>query len=155
MNTAQEIQIILGSCMDNRDKIEAIWVLVESYLKEKNIFTNEGKIKQQVLSEILYLLEKTNGRCTEKYILNRIKLVERNCLQSGWIIPRNMVEIGCDYLENLKENQVVIEKKEIRKMQRQTGWHKKTEQRFERLLLSSSTSTRKKRRYVVQPLLAA
>lgn len=164
--TAKEIKLILDCVdyvMNNKNKIEAIYVLVESEMEETYFLTNIKKIRQQIISEILYLFEKfgKNNKTTERYIENRIKNCIKNCIQNGWIIPRKKKEINVEYLENLQGNLLEVQmqkrsektKKKTRKT-RKKGWHRKTEQRLERLLLSSTTKS-KKRKYVVQPLFAA
>ena len=152
--------------MDNRSKIEAILTLIKGDLEEVYFFVNQAKIQQQILSEILYLFEKIEkNKVTTGYINRRIKNCTKNCIQSGWLIPRTKKEINVEYLENLSWNQEKFDQDKLQLQNqknkttkktktRRKGWHKKTERRLEHLLTGTSKN-RKKREYVVQPLLAA
>jgi len=154
MNTVQEIQIILGSCMNNRDKIEAIVALIQSDMEETHIFLTPEKIRQQILSEILYLLEKIekNKVTTAGYISKRIKNCVKNCAQSGWIVPRRNKELNnIEYLENFSsasaESAEATKQEQPKKTRkRKKGWHKKTELRLERLLTCTSSGKNKRRK---------
>ena len=142
LTLTEKIQIILQSCMAWKDKIDCMQVILQGEMEEKNICLNRQKIKQQIVSELLYLCEKIEGNEQRKndknWIWKRINLCWRNCIRSGWLLPREH-EQGCDYLENLmRDDKVVgieIRKIEIRKMKRNTGWSRKTQARYERFYL--------------------
>ena len=156
LTLTEKIQIILNSCMPNRDKIDCMQVLLQGEIEEKNICLNKQKIKQQIMSELLYLcekIEKDEQRKNDKnWIWKRINLCWRNCIKSGWLLPQEQRYEGCDYLENLRGDKVV-EKIETKKMKRNTGWSRKTQARYERFYLGVGVATKKKRQPQRQRLL--
>jgi hypothetical protein len=122
-------------------------------IEERNINLNRKKIRKQIMSEVLYLFEKIEKnqklKQNRNYIWKRINLIWRNCLQTGWLIP---VEEGCDYLENLAKENIQKNQVVVREEKRNTGWHRKTWQRYERFYLGV-VSTKKKRQPQRQQLL--
>ena len=158
LSLSEKISIILASSMQDRDKIDAILVLAESEIVEKDICLNRSKIRQQLLSEILYLfakIEKNQAIMNNKgYIYKRISLAWQNCREQGWAVPRNYQEKKCDYLENLLKKQAVMceiltkkkkeEKKKEKKKKRNTGWHKKTWDRYNKFYLGVTSKSKKK-----------
>ena len=100
--------------MNNKDKIDCILILIESEVQEKDICLNWPKIRQQLMSEILYLFQKIEKdqalRHNKGYIYKRISLGWQNCRESGWTVPRNFQEQKCNYLENMLKKQVVVTK---------------------------------------------
>ena len=153
----EKIQIISNSSMPNKDKIDCILVLWEGEIMEKNICLNREKIRQQLMSEILYLIanEESKKKIGKGYIYKRINLGWRNCVKNGWVIPTGQKEQGCDFLENLQEKQLVMIKEEKgKKKKRNTGWHRSTWARYERFYLGrDDVSTKKKRQPQRQRLL--
>ena len=155
LTLSEKIQIILGSCsMKNKDKIDAILVLVESEVREKDICLNWPKIRQQLTSEILNLFSKIEENQTvinRGYIYRRISLAWQNCRERGWSIPRNFRENGCDYLENLLKKQEVMyelkpkkeEKKKEKKKKRNTGWHSRTWDRYNKFYFGVTAKAKK------------
>jgi hypothetical protein len=138
-------------------------VLLESEIAEKDICLNWPKIRQQLMSESLNLFSKIEENQTvinRGYIYRRISLAWQNCRKSGWSIPRNYRENGCDYLENLlKKQEVVCElkpKKEgkgkEKKKKRNSGWHKRTWKRFNHFYLGVSDAKKKRQRQLRLPL---
>jgi hypothetical protein len=155
----EKIQIISNSYMPNKDKIDCIMVLVESEIAEKDICLNWPKIRQQLMSEILYLFQKIEKdqalRHNKGYIYKRISLGWQNCRENGWLIPRDFQERKCDYLANLQKKQAVMceiltkkkkaeEKKKEKKKKRNTGWHKKTWDRYNKFYLGVTSKSKKK-----------
>ena len=161
LGLTEKIQIILSDCrMSNRDKIDCILVLAQSEIDEKDICLNREKIRQQLLSEILYLfakIEKNQAIMNNKgYIYKRINLAWTNCREQGWTVPRNFQEQKYDYLENLQKKQVLTTKIETKKEKkkkedekkdkRNSGWHTKTWRRYERFYLGHDIEVEKKQK---------
>jgi hypothetical protein len=153
----EKIQIILDSCMPNRDKIDCIMVLLETEIAEKDICLNWPKIRQQLMSEILYLFQEIEKNQELKnnrgYIFRRVNLAWTNCRESGWAIPRDSQERKCDYLENLLKKQMVMteiltkkkaeEKKEENKQKRNAGWHSRTWDRYNKFYFGITVKAKK------------
>ena len=150
----EKIQIILQSCVAWKDKIDCMQVILQGEMEEKNICLNRQKIKQQIVSELLYLCEKIEGNEQRKndknWIWKRINLCWRNCIRSGWLLPREH-ERGCDYLENLMRDDKVVGI-EIRKMKRNTGWSRKTQARYERFYLGNESKKKRQPTQLKLPL---
>ena len=161
LTLSEKISIILNSCsMSNKDKIDCIMVLLESEIAEKDICLNWPKIRQQLMSEILYLFQKIEKdqalRHNKGYIYKRISLGWQNCRESGWTVPRNFQEQKYDYLENLQKKQVLTTKIETKKEKkkkedekkdkRNSGWHTKTWRRYERFYLGHDIEVEKKQK---------
>ena len=165
LTLTEKIQIILNSCnMNNKDKIDCILILIESEVQEKDICLNWPKIRQQLMSEILYLfseIEKNQELKNNRgYIFRRVNLAWMNCRESGWAIPRDNQERKCDYLENLKKKQtittrILTKKEKKKKDKRNSGWHTKTWDRYNRYYLGFGVDadTKKKRQPQRQRLL--
>ena len=151
LTLSEKVQIVLNSHMSNRDKIDCIVTLTESEIEERNINLNRKKIRKQIMSEVLYLFEKIEKnqklKQNRNYIWKRINLIWRNCLQTGWLIP---VEEGCDYLENLAKENIQKNQVVVREEKRNTGWHRKTWQRYERFYMGNES---KKKRQPTRPRL--
>jgi hypothetical protein len=105
-----------------------------------------------LFSEIEENRELKNNR---GYIFRRVNLAWMNCRESGWAIPRDNQERKCDYLENLLKKQVVAteiltkqkkkkeEKKKEKKQKRNTGWHKKTWDRYNKFYFGVTAKAKK------------
>ena len=156
LTLSEKISIILNSCsMSNKDKIDCIMVLLESEIAEKDICLNWPKIRQQLMSEILYLFQKIEKdqalRHNKGYIYKRISLGWQNCRESGWAVPRNFQEQKCNYLENLQKKQEVMyelkpkkeEKKKEKKKRRNTGWHSRTWDRYNKFYFGVTVKAKK------------
>ena len=171
LTLTEKIQIILNSCnMNNKDKIDCILILIESEVQEKDICLNWPKIRQQLMSEILYLfseIEKNQELKNNRgYIFRRVNLAWMNCRESGWTIPRDFQERKCNYLENLQKKQVLTTKIETKKEKkkkedekkdkrnkRNSGWHRRTWDRYNRYYLGVDADAKKKRQPQRQRLL--
>jgi hypothetical protein len=136
----QKIELVLNNAkMTNKEKIGVIALLIEGYITEKYEPTNIEKVHQQVMSETLYLLSRTKkGETNQAFIRERINLTRRNC--SKWTTSKYQEE-------NLEGYQVyqVHPRKEEKKRKRNTGWHSKTWERFNRFCLGINVGTKKKR----------
>jgi len=132
-----KIQVILGSKMKNKDKIDAITELIASEFSEKYIQLNIKKIRQQIMSEVLYLFEKIeeNEEINKNYIRRRINLARQNCI--NW-----MVRSWQD--ENLQGNQIFVVKDS--EEERNADWHAKTWRRYERFYLGHDIEVEKKQK---------
>jgi len=151
LNLNQKIELVLNNAkMTNKEKIGVIALLIEGYITEKYEPTNIEKVHQQVMSETLYLLSRTKkGETNQAFIRERISLTRRNC--SRWIAKKYQEE----NFEGYQVYQVVPRKKkeeeEKKKKKRNTGWHRKTWERFNHFYLG--VDTKKKRQPQRQRLL--
>ena len=149
LTLTEKIQIISNSYMTWKDKIECMRILIYGEIEEKNKILNQGKIEKQIMSEALYLAEKLEeNQLARGYIYKRINLCWRNCLESGWMLPMQHCESGCEFLENLQKKQMVMtpkkKKAEEKKKKRNTGWHKKTWDRYNKFYLGVTSKSKKK-----------
>jgi hypothetical protein len=153
LTLTEKIQIISNSYMTWKDKIECMRILIYGEIEEKNKILNQGKIEKQIMSEVLYLAEKLeeNPELARGYIYKRINLCWRNCLESGWMLPMQHCESGCEFLENLQKKQIVMtpkkkkaeEKKKEKKKKRNTGWHSRTWDRYNKFYCGITTGAKK------------
>jgi len=154
MDTSQTILFILqNKKLTCKDKFFILVEIIFSSLLEEFFFVSKEKALLQIQSEVLYALEKLEGKEIKRaWITTRLNFLKKTLIQHKNIKPRTDFEISIDFLENIPSAQP-LDHSSSNHLVHTHGWNKKTYQRFERYVLRKQKKTQIKKREVIQPTL--
>ena len=137
MTTAEVIATLLHEQhkykkYDTKKLVETLTELVYAELNEEGLEGDD--VKQQILSEMLYLLEKAERHeVNAAFVSKRLRFLQQN-VQTYKILMLS-------FNDAVKVNDVVIETKKTETKKRKRGWNKKTRERYAKYVLKQKRLT--------------